>query len=205
MDIKEFFELCEGQWVSQRTLHHIETEQTDVGKADLWIEKLEPTHESVVKACQDQNFSLEQVLCPLEVTYKATLQNGRTHINSTLMIPVQTEVSDTAGQLLSIASGKDPILGTFSLGTDDVMTLSNQQGDTLASERIWFASENLRIRSITLTDDKGTTEANFCSEIRKMGKTQPKPSAEDAEQDMSPLAAFRARQARMQASDFNNS
>ena len=200
MDIKEFFELCEGQWISQRTLHHIETEQTDVGKADLWIEKLDPSHESVVKACESQNLSVDQVVCPLEVTYKATLQNGRTQISSTLMIPVKSADSDIQGQVISIAKDKEPVLGTFSLGTDEVMTLSNQQGDTLASERIWFASENLRIRSITLTNEEGTSEANFCSEIRKMGEPQPKPSADEAAQQMSPLAAWRARQAKMQSS-----
>ena len=31
-DVREFFELCEGQWVSQRTLHHIQTGQDRCGQ-----------------------------------------------------------------------------------------------------------------------------------------------------------------------------
>lgn len=193
MDIREFFELCEGQWVSQRTLHHIQTEQTDVSKADLWIEKVASDMPRVAEACRKFNLPIEQMLFPLEITYKATLMNGRSQIASTLMIPVST--SATTGQLISVPQNQTPVLGTFALGEDDVMTLTNSNGDSEVIERIWYASENLRIRSVTQINANGPTEANFCSEIRRMGAVQEKPTEEAAQQQLSPLAAWRNKQA----------
>lgn len=194
MDVREFFELCVGQWVSQRTLHHIQTEKTDVGKADLWIEAVESSSPSVLKTCETFELALNQVISPLEITYKATLANGRSQINTTLMIPVAKATAGTEGNLISVPEQGKPIIGTFSFGTDEVMTFTNPQGEHQVSERIWYASENLRMRSTTLVDQDGPAEANFYSEIRRMGTTQPKPSLEDETQS-SPFAAWRARQA----------
>jgi hypothetical protein len=194
MDVQEFFELCEGQWVSQRTLHHIQTEKTEVNKADLWIEKIDPSAESVLDACEITGSSVDQVICPLEVTIKATVENGRSQINSTLLIPVAKVGSEIEGALISVPKQGKPILGTFNLGTDEIMTLTHPQGEYQVSERIWYASENLRLRSTTLTHVNGPTDANFCSEIRRMGAAQTKPTEADQE-PLSPLAAWRARQA----------
>ncbi|MEM9136587.1 MAG: phycobiliprotein lyase [Cyanobacteria bacterium P01_F01_bin.42] len=196
MDIREFFELFEGQWVSQRTLHHIQTEQTDANKADLWIETLDLTAPKVVDACAEFNLSAEQAVCPMEITYKATLANGQTQTATTLMVPVKT--SEHGGQLISVPQAGSAVLGRFEFGADEVMTFYSTAGADEVVERIWYASENLRLRSITqLSDQKGASEANFCSEVRRMGAAQPNPTAEQSQQPLTGLAAWRARQGNM--------
>lgn len=189
MNIQEFFELFFGQWVSQRTLHHIRTEQTDVNRADLWIEAAADS--SVAEACAKFGLPIDQALCPMEITHKATLADGRSQIATTVLVPVKN--SEHAGQLISVPQSGDPALGAFELGSDDVMTFSNSRGADKFIERIWYASENLRIRSITQVNEHGASEANFCSEIRRMGATSPKPTEEQSQQPTG-LAAWRARQ-----------
>ena len=193
MDTQEFFKLFEGQWVSQRTLHHINTEQTEAAKAELWIEIVPADSVQISKACESFDLAPDKVFLPMEITYQATLANGLKQLVSTLMIPVST--SDTSGKLINIPQSGDAFLGEYSLGSDDVMTFTNQKGTNTLVERIWYASENLRVRSITQSTESGPSEANFCSEIRKMGASQPKPTQEQAQQNLSPLAAWRARQA----------
>ncbi|MCM1984529.1 phycobiliprotein lyase [Lyngbya confervoides] len=191
MDIQEFFQLCEGQWVSQRTEHHILQEKTDVARADLWMECLSAESSPVIEACKQSNLPADQAICGLEVTWKATLSNGRTQIGTTLLVPVLDPQAPHQGRLISQSQQGAVRLGTFTLGQDEVMTLVQTQDHGTLSERIWFASPNLRIRSSTLTHDQGTSEANFCSEIRRMGSLQPKPDAHEAQK--SPLLAWQER------------
>ena len=94
---------------------------------------------------------------------------GDRQLNITVMVPVAKADSDIEGTLISCPSQGTAIVGSFSLGTDEVMTFTHPQGEHHVSERIWYASENLRLRSTTLSDADGPSEANFCSEIRRMG------------------------------------
>ena len=192
MNSQEFFKLFEGQWVSQRTHHHILTEETKASKADLWIEALEAQSEQVTRICTDANLDPQQVIGSFEITWKGTLSDGKTQLGSTVMIAIADAPNANQGHLISQPSQGSAQLGRFELGEDEVMTFTVETDQGTTSERIWYASENLRIRSNTLQKPGvDSSDANFCSEIRRVGKMLPKPGTEEVPKNS--LAAWRSR------------
>ncbi len=192
MGSQEFFKLFEGQWISQRTLHHIATAKTDVSKADLWIETLDSQSSLVTEACAKANLDPLQVICSLEITWKGTLSDGKAQFGSTIMVAIADPNTPDQGHLISQPSTGKTQLGRYCLESDEVMIFTTQSDQGISSERIWYASENLRIRSNTLQNPGAdSNDANFCSEIRRLGTMLPKPNAAEAQQ--TPLAAWKAR------------
>ena len=55
---------------------------------------------------------------------------------------------------------------------DGTFILKTQYGQSIAEERIWFASDNLRCRSSIIKTSSGTgiLQTSFASEVRKIQK-----------------------------------
>ena len=58
-------------------------------------------------------------------------------------------------------------MGHYTLGQDEALTLIIETEDIYAEERQWFASENLKLRTIMMRHNDGTQQTSFYSEIRK--------------------------------------
>ena len=55
------------------------------------------------------------------------------------------------------------------MGDDDALTLVTATGNTSSSERVWFESNNVRVRTTITTQANGDSLASFYSEIRMGG------------------------------------
>jgi hypothetical protein len=181
MDIKEFFQQSTGKWVSQRTSHYLVQNQSENVKSDLMVELLSQDHATVVQLCQQHEIEPGQVLCSLKMAWNGIVDRlPKPQTGSSLLIIVPDLDRANQGRLLRQASDSaQPLSGRYSMGDDEVLTLT-VEGDTLyAEERIWFANPNFRMRTSVLKRNGNFTSATFCSEIR-MGGGQPtaKPAAE---------------------------
>jgi CpeS-like protein len=160
MTIPEFFAQSAGKWFSQRTTHHLASQQSDNTKSEIVIELL------ASDAAEVQNLFATADWGGIRVTSKpvgdwSTPKNAPTNNTTTVLVPAQNT--------LYCAIGSQALTpGTVSLGTDEALTLTITTDQGKITERIWFASPNLRLRSI-VQEANGIELASFCSEIRMGG------------------------------------
>lgn len=176
MDIIEFFQHSVGKWFSQRTSQDLASEQSTAGTSDLWIETVSPSDPEVIKLCEQYRIDPSSALCGARVRWesKPNKINEPTQSGSTFLVPIGEGDRPTEGKLLHKPSAADPapVLSRYIIGTDDALTLITESETRQIIERIWFASENLRMRTSIVKQPDGFSVASFYSEIR-MGGTQP--------------------------------
>ncbi|MBR8829885.1 MAG: Phycocyanobilin lyase subunit CpcU [Chroococcopsis gigantea SAG 12.99] len=164
MDVKEFMTSCVGKWFSQRTSYQITDGEMENNKSDLTIDYLEPDHPDVVNMCTTKGIDGNLCVGALKTSWDTSVDWGKPKgVGSTLLILL------TDGQFL-----KSSAVGHYSLGKDSAITLTLQEKDYQTEERIWFAGENLRLRTSITQHSDGTQQTVFYSEIRKV---TPPPSA----------------------------
>lgn len=183
MDIQEFFQQSTGKWVSQRTSHYLVQNQSENVKSDLMVELLSQDHSTVVQLCQQHDVDPAQVLCSVKMDWNGIVDRlPKAQTGSSLLVIVPNLDLTKQGRLLRQASDSAQSLsGQYSMGDDEVLTLTVEGENLYAEERIWFANPNFRMRTSVLKRNGNFTSATFCSEIR-MGGGQPatKPAAAEA-------------------------
>jgi hypothetical protein len=182
MDIKEFFEQSSGKWFSQRTSHHLAFKQSESGKSQIQIEMLANDDPTVIALCEQHNANPSQVACGARVTWDGTMEwDEEKHSGSTVLVALADAEKPNEGQLLRETgyAEKAPVAGRYVMGHDNALTLITDYETMYSEERLWFASENLRLRTSILKRFGGFSMASFCSEIR-MGGVKPAAAADTA-------------------------
>ena len=54
----------------------------------------------------------------------------------------------------------------YTMGDDDALTLVTEHENICFDERVWFESNNVRLRTTVITQASGDSLASFYSEIR---------------------------------------
>ncbi len=86
---------------------------------------------------------------------------------NTSMAATTTLLAPTAvGELAWVLNGRKNSVGQVAIGSDEALTFTVSNDQFTSTERIWFASPNLRLRSIVQETSEGVQLASFCSEIR---------------------------------------
>lgn len=175
MDVQEFFELSAGKWFSQKTSHHLTLKQSAHGKSDLVIDILPSDDPQVVQLCQQAQVEPSMVWGGARYNWKAV--NGEPQQQATVTQPgtaiailVPTQSGSNTGTLFRTSNGMTtPVCARYTLGSDNALTLITEAGQTHSEERIWFESDNVRLRTTISTDKNGDALAAFYTEIR-MGR-----------------------------------
>jgi CpeS-like protein len=173
MDIQDFFQLCGGKWVSQRTTHHLIAQKNQSDRSDLWVDILEPTHTEVVDLCKLYDLETSQAYGGLNIRWSEVAEAYQSRFKprnegSTLLVPIIDPDFPTRGQILRKLNA-NTALGSFSLGSDEALTIILESNGLVTEERMWFASprpSNLRLRSSLIKKDGVLYATTFCSEIR---------------------------------------
>jgi CpeS-like protein len=162
MTIQEFFALSAGKWFSQRTTHQLASQKSDHRKSEIVIELVAADLPAIQNLCPQVDWGGIQVVSK-PVSDWSSPKNASTTIVSTLLVPTAD------GQIACAVNGQILPIGQVELGADEALTLSIHTDTFTSTERIWFASPNLRLRSITQETADGIQLASFCSEIRMGG------------------------------------
>ena len=175
MDIVEFFQLSSGKWFSQRSSHDLTLKQSESGKSDFQVELLPKTDPVVIKLCEQHKLDLALALCGVRVSGDgSTAWDKENHPGSSVLVPIADPNKPNEGKLLhAINNAETPVLGRYVVGNDDAVTLIVENETLYAEERLWFASENLRLRTSLLKQANGFSMAAFYTEIRKGVTTPP--------------------------------
>jgi CpeS-like protein len=191
MDIQEFFQLCNGKWVSQRTTHYLIEQKNQSDRSDLWIDFADATDPEVVELCQQSSLDSAQAYGGLKIRWSEVAEAYQSRLKkiqegSALLVPIKSSSSPMSGRILR-ELGNETVVGSYSLGADEALTITMSTNGLVTEERLWFASPNLRLRSsFTQQEDGAICITSFCSEIR-MGAPANKSDSE-AETTSAPAA-----------------
>lgn len=168
MEIREFLELSEGKWFSQRTTYHLTQEQGESTKAELSIERLLADSPEVVKLCQQYQIDPSLAWGGTKISWDNSVDWGKPkQIGSSLLVFLRDRENNQIGQFLR-SGGELKSIGRYIIGNDRALTLIVEDESTYAEERQWFASPNLRLRTTIVKNTDGFTQTSFYSEIRRM-------------------------------------
>ncbi|MGK7927893.1 MAG: phycobiliprotein lyase [Spirulina sp.] len=171
MDIKTFVTQSEGEWFSQRTRYRVTTEQPDNSKSNLTIELLND-HPTILQLCQQYRIDSTSPWFGMKTSWDTSVDWGKPkQVGSSFLAIVPDENNPQIGKILRSHSSSSQ--GIYAIGADGALTLTIEENDISTEERIWFASENLRLRTLLVNRGRGFMETSFYSEIRRP-KPQPK-------------------------------
>jgi len=174
MNITEFFQLRAGTWKSQRTSHQPAIERSESANSEIQVEFLESIDPQVAKFSMLHSFGAEQTLCGIAVKWKGTDKSqtqAQNQDGSTILVAIAGE-DPQQGKILRQQVGSDrvPVIGRYSIGDDDVLSLITESDGLHAEEKMWFPRPNICMRAgftVDLTTGSAAeTVASFCTEIR---------------------------------------
>jgi hypothetical protein len=166
MDIAAFFDLSAGKWSSIKSNHYMQTTQQQSGRSAIEMTPLEVSDGSVVELCGKQG--LGTAVRAARVTWDGTLEgNAKGEKGTTLLVAVAE--SPTAGKLVrSIGNfGASVLVSDYATGEGEI-TFVTTVGDKVTTERVWFESDNVRLRHTKIQAADGECTVAFCSEIRSL-------------------------------------
>ncbi|MGB3491921.1 MAG: phycobiliprotein lyase [Elainellaceae cyanobacterium] len=175
MDIKAFFEKSCGKWFSQRTSQHLNYSQSEWGKSDVFIDLLEPTDAAVQQVCEKHGVDASQALCGMQVKWEGFLgAETSKQMGLTTLVAIASD-QPNQGQLLRHTSKPQPFSSTvnYVLDDQDILSLSSNHDGMETEERLWFVSDNLRLRTSVVKRPDSFDTSSFVSEIR-IASTPPK-------------------------------
>jgi hypothetical protein len=179
VDIKEFFELSAGKWFSQKTSHHLTLKQSEHGKSDLVIDILPADDPQVSQLCQQAQIDPSLVWGGVKyiwqgtATWDAQQQSQVNQQGEEIVIAIPSQPIANTGKLFRTVSGaaKSPILARYSMGDDNALTLVTEQSQSSTEDRIWFESDNVKLRTTIVTQTNGDVLASFYTEIRMTSRS----------------------------------
>lgn len=176
MDIREFFQKSAGKWSSIKSSHHVDVTQQQSGKSSIEMELLEPSDATVAQLCQKQGIDPSHITCAARVQWDGYLEGDtKNQKGSLVMAAIAQEDNLRQGKLLRTIGnfGVPAPASEFSFGENHEITFTTSADGLTTVERIWFESDNVRVRHTKIQRPDGSHSVAFCSEVRLIS-TPPK-------------------------------
>ncbi|NJM00343.1 MAG: phycobiliprotein lyase [Synechococcaceae cyanobacterium SM2_3_2] len=189
--VMDFFRQSEGQWMTQRTSHHLAFRQSENGRSTLLISVLEIDDPKVVSTCQMHEVDPSLAAGGARVRWNGEQDwDNDEYKGDVILVPLPDPGDPSRGRLLRDQgyAEKVPVIGHYRMEPDGAMILTTAYEMTESEERLWFASPNLRLRTSVVKRFGGFSMASFCSEIRKLSPTEPTVQATDIKAPAQPTA-----------------
>ncbi len=166
MDIVAFFQQSAGRWSSIKSNHHVDTTQQQSGRSTIEMTLIESNDPAVLALCQSQGQDPSTVISAARLNWEGTMEGTpKQETNQGLIVaigqPTQGQLWRTIGKLSPTISG-----GQYSFGDGGELLLTVQAPDWVTTERVWYESENVRLRHSKIQYPDGKDVVSFCSEIR---------------------------------------
>jgi CpeS-like protein len=172
MNIREFFQQSSGKWSSIKSSHHVDNTTQQSGKSTIEMTLLEASDPNVLALCQKQGVNPSTVICGARVQWDGFLEGETKNQKGSLMMVAAGEMM--TGKLYR-STGNFGIaipFSTYSFAQGKEITFTTQADTVTTVERIWFESENVRLRHTKTHRSDGSSSIAFCSEVR-LGVTKP--------------------------------
>ena len=179
MDIEEFFQRCAGKWFTQRTSHNLTQQKSESDKVTIVAEMVQKDAPDAIALCQQHQLDPACIVGGLRIAPDAPKVETRPRFgravpessggdDTTLLVLVADAGNPHVGKVLrsNATKKRSSVPSHYVLGGDDSLTLTTVEDSQQMEERLWFASDNLRMRTSLLKQDDGVCIASFFSEIR---------------------------------------
>lgn len=169
MQFLDFITAWEGKWLSQRTNYSFEQNQAANDKSDLSVQRCDPQDEAVRSLLDRANLSAANGLVLLQLAWDTAVDWGKSQQKGATYYGFLPDGNDPGrGQLWRGNGSLLFLTGDYHLGADGCLTLNLGDGQTQLTERHWYASPNLRLRTSLIQRGKGYSHSAFYSDIRRL-------------------------------------
>ena len=175
MQLESFVARSLGRWRSMRSGHSLAFQQFEDVRSSVLIESIEPQDPLVLNLLKDCTIRDAKPVHPFRMEWNAESDwepddPSAITAGSCILVPIPTD--NRNGILLrSVGYAEaEQAASNYTFLEDNTFILSTQYGQSIAEERIWFVSENVRCRSSVLRTSAGSgiLQTSFASEIRRL-------------------------------------
>ncbi|MBC8422206.1 MAG: phycobiliprotein lyase [Synechococcus sp.] len=179
MDIEQFVAQTEGEWRSMRSAHSLAFQQFEDVLSEISVEKIIETNSDLLMVLeQEGDLSVSDIKSPFLMKWAAEsdwepedpndVANGQC-----IIVPIPN--NQHSGVLLRSIGYAESIAARseYNFLDDGTFVLRTKYDQSIAEERIWFISENVRCRSSVLktSEGSGILQTSFSSEVRRLTKS----------------------------------
>ncbi len=179
MNIEQFVAQTEGEWRSMRSAHSLAFQQFEDVLSEISIQKISITNpdlQSILK--QEGDLSVSDIESPFLMKWAAESDwepDDPNDVASGQCIIVPIPNNQQSGVLLRSVGYAESIAAKseYKFLDDGTFVLKTRYDQSIAEERIWFVSENVRCRSSVLktSEGSGILQTSFSSEVRRLVKS----------------------------------
>ena len=176
MDIEQFVAQSIGEWRSMRSGHSLAFQQFEDVLSEISIKAFNDDQNKIselIKASSQPSDSQYQSPFCMEWNAESDWEPddpSEVSSGSCLIVPIPSD--ETSGKLLRSVGYAEAVAAEsdYRFLDDGTFILKTHYDQSIAEERIWFISENVRCRSSVLKTSAGSgiLQASFASEVRKI-------------------------------------
>jgi CpeS-like protein len=170
----EFFQQSAGQWLSQRTTHHLPFRRSELGGSNITVEALSAEHEKIIAICELHETDPALAVGGAYVEWSGEMawdRDDENHVGTTVFALVPDADNPQMGRLLRERGYAEivPVAGRYEMDATDGLILTTEYETMSSVERFWFVTPDLRMRTSVVKRFGGLSTASFCAETRKNG------------------------------------
>ena len=178
MTIEQFVAQSSGKWRSMRSGHSLAFQQFEEVLSEVTIEAISKDDSAVKQLLESSlanKHNLETISSPFKMEWCAESDwepedPSEVSSGSCIIIPLVKDIS--SGTLIrSVGYAEaEAAISTYNFSNDGTFTLTTNYEQSIAEEKIWFVSENVRCRSSVLRTSAGSgvLQTSFASEVRRI-------------------------------------
>ena len=178
MTIEQFVAQSSGKWRSMRSGHSLAFQQFEEVLSEVTIEEIDKENTAVKQLLESSiitNQDEHLVTSPFRMEWCAESDwepEDPSEVSSGSCIIVPLTKDNCSGKLIrSVGYAESEVaISEYHFLDDGTFTLTTQYEQSIAEERIWFVSENVRCRSSVLRTSAGSgiLQTSFASEVRRI-------------------------------------
>jgi phycoerythrin-associated linker protein len=178
MTIEQFVAQSSGKWRSMRSGHSLAFQQFEEVLSEVTIEAISKDDSAVKQLLESSlanKHNLETISSPFKMEWCAESDwepedPSEVSSGSCIIIPLVKDI--TSGTLIrSVGYAEaEAAISEYNFSNDGTFTLTTNYEQSIAEEKIWFVSENVRCRSSVLRTSAGSgvLQTSFASEVRRI-------------------------------------
>ena len=178
MTIEQFVAQSSGKWRSMRSGHSLAFQQFEEVLSEVTIEEIDKENTAIkqlLKSSIITNQYEHLVTSPFRMEWCAESDwepEDPSEVSSGSCIIVPLTKDNYSGKLIRSVgyAESEAAISEYHFLDDGTFTLTTQYEQSIAEERIWFVSENVRCRSSVLRTSAGSgiLQTSFASEVRRI-------------------------------------
>lgn len=161
-----------------RSGHSLAFQQFEDVRSTVLIEPLNTQDPLVIELLKDSFTAISEPLQPFRMEWQAESDwepedTSEVTTGSCILIPIPSD-QHKGIMLRSVGYAEaEQAVSNYHFLEDSTFVLHTQYGQSIAEERIWFVSDNVRCRSSVLRTSAGSgvLQTSFASEIRRLDLT----------------------------------